>query len=77
MLFYVLHHPMEVETHNISPGGVREVFRWGSGGWEAEACTRTTRSIAQILVEVVCNVLSHLYDFGSRPITHLYDLHVD
>jgi len=31
---------MDAETHNISPGEQeRKGFQWGSGGWQAEACT--------------------------------------
>jgi hypothetical protein len=36
MQFCVLHHPMDAETHNNKTRGF---FQWGSGGWEAGACT--------------------------------------
>jgi hypothetical protein len=60
LLFCVLHHPMDAETHNIPPG---ENVRSFSAGvrWLGGRGLHTTRSIAQIFVEVVFNVSSHLY----------------
>jgi hypothetical protein len=34
----------------------REAFQWGSGGWEAEACTPPEAAIAQIFVGVVFDI---------------------
>jgi hypothetical protein len=60
MLFCVLHHPVNAETHNISPGEQkRKGFPVGIK-WLGDRDLRTTRSIAQIFVGVVFNVLSHL-----------------
>jgi hypothetical protein len=40
VFFHVLHHPMDAETHNTLLGKQkRKASQWGSGGWEAEACT--------------------------------------
>jgi hypothetical protein len=40
MLSCVLHHLMDAKTqHPTWWMKLREAFQWGSGGWEAEACT--------------------------------------
>ena len=64
MLFYVLHHPMVAETHNIISGeqkrkGFSVGIRWLGGRG-----LHTTRSVAQIFVGMVSNASFHLCDFN-------------
>jgi len=60
VLFCVLHHPMDAETHNIPPGeqkrkGFSVGIRWLGG-----RSLHTTRSIAKVFLGVVFNVSFHL-----------------
>ena len=57
---------MNAETLSIPPGE-QQVERLSVGNrWLGGRGLLTTRSIAQICVGVVFNVLSHLYDFKCR-----------
>ena len=73
MLFYVMHHPMDAETHNISPGEQeRKGFSVGIRCLGGRGL-HTTRSIDQIFWGVVFNVSSRMYDFccGSNCMCRL------
>jgi hypothetical protein len=63
MLFCVVHQWMQRHTTSHLENKRGGNVQWGSGGWEAETCLHTIRSIALIFLGVVCNVLSHLYVF--------------
>jgi hypothetical protein len=60
MMFCVLHHPMDAETHNIPPGMEKKKKRSFSVGirWLGGRILHTTRNIAQIFGGV--NSMSHL-----------------
>ena len=63
---------MDIVLFSAPPNGCRDTqyptwrmierkgFHWGSGGWEAEACTPL--GVVLIFLGVVFNVSPHLYD---------------
>ena len=72
------------KTHNIPPKeNEREVFQWGSGGWESEACTAPgvlllwglcsmSRLICMIFVAdlIACRLNFFMSAMACRPVAN-------
>jgi hypothetical protein len=68
-MFYVLHHPMDAETHNIPPGEYTlETFFSGGQvvGRQKPAYHQESCSNLYGVVLLLLNVSSHLYDYCCK-----------